>query len=126
MYRRYVKFMHLIYIMGENFGLAFKVEAQRFLGSLFDQYKQLDRNGRRRRTYHEALSKITVEYLATLKPSTAKRYRVSFRQLEPHFGGIFLDEINKTRLSSYVSARKKAGASDATIQRDLATLSCLC
>jgi integrase/recombinase XerD len=103
-----------------------KVEAQRLLGSLLDQYKQLDRNGQPRRTYQETLSKFTVEYLATLKPSTAKRYRVSFRQLGPHFGGVFLDEINKTRLSSYVSARKKADASDATIRRDLATLSCLC
>ncbi|WP_404383195.1 tyrosine-type recombinase/integrase [Caenispirillum salinarum] len=37
-----------------------------------------------------------------------------------------MDEVNKARLNAFVSARKAAGATNATIRRDLAALSCLC
>lgn len=103
-----------------------KVEAQRFLGKLLDDHRQFDREGRPRQPYQEALFRFTQEYLPTIKPSSARRYRASFRQLVPHFQTAYLDEINKARLSEFVSARKVAGATNATIRRDLAALSCLC
>ena len=61
-----------------------------------------------------------------MKPRTQERYRTSFRQLNAAFGGLYLDEITRTRLADYASARMKAGAKGATVRRDLATLSCLC
>jgi integrase len=63
--------------------------------------------------------------LPTLKHSTQRRYWVSLKQLQPHFGRLRLDEINKTRLSDYVTERKRGGTANATIRRDLATMSCL-
>jgi integrase len=103
-----------------------KAEAQARLARLLDEHRRLDRDGRPRRTYAEALARFEAEYLPGLKPATRKRYRVSLRQLAPAFGGLYLDEVGKARLAEYVSARKRAGTTDATIRRDLATLSCLC
>jgi integrase len=85
----------------------------------------LDRGGKPRRTYQEAIERFVTEYLPVLKHSTQRRYWVSLKQLQPHFGRLYLDEINKTRLSEYVSERKRGGTNNATIRRDLATMSCL-
>ncbi len=103
-----------------------KAAAQRVLARLLDEHRRLDRDGRPRRTYREALDRFWAEYLPTLKPATQRRYRVSFRQLAGTFGGLHLDEITRGRLADHVTARLKAGAKGATVRRDLAALSCLC
>lgn len=100
--------------------------AQQFLAQTMEEYRRLDRGGRPRRSYYEALERFHAEYLPTLKPATQDRYRTSLKQLDPHFGGLYLDEINKTRLADYVTARRKEGTTGATIRRDLSTLSVLC
>ena len=58
-----------------------------------------------------------------MKPATAKRYIVSIRQLHPHFEGLYLDQIKRVTISDYISGRKQAGATNATIRRDLTPLS---
>ncbi|GGC45523.1 integrase [Siccirubricoccus deserti] len=103
-----------------------KAVAQRVLARLLDEHRRLDHGGRPRRTYREALERFSTDYLPTLKPSTQSRYRTSFRQLAAAFGDLYLDEINRSRLADYATARLKAGAKGATVRRDLATLSCLC
>jgi hypothetical protein len=103
-----------------------KATAQQFLAQLLDEHRRLDRGGRPRRAYREALKRFTYDYLPTLKPRTQERYRTSFRQLHPVFGTLYLDEITRARLADYASDRMKAGAKGATVRRDLATLSCLC
>ena len=60
-----------------------------------------------------------------LKPRTQERYRTSFRQLNPVFGNLYLDEITRARLADYASDRMKSGVKGATVRRDLATLSCM-
>lgn len=100
-----------------------KPVAQQFLAHTLEEHRRLDRGGRPRRTYSEALDRFAFEFMASLKPSTQRRYRTSFRQLAPHFGSLYLDEISKSRLSDYVTARRRAGACGATVRRDLATLS---
>ena len=90
-----------------------------------EERRKLDRGGRRRRTFEECAERFVVEYFPGLKLSTQRRYRVSLRQLEPALGHLHIDEVNKTKLSDYVAARKGSGVSNATIRRDLATLSCL-
>jgi integrase len=103
-----------------------KSTAQQFLAGLLDEHHRLDRGGRPRRTYKEALERFSYDYLPTLKPSSQTRYRTSFRQLSAAFGSLYLDEITRGRLGDYASARMKAGTKGATVRRDLATLSCLC
>jgi integrase/recombinase XerD len=87
---------------------------------------RLDRGGRPRRTYREALDRFTHDYLPTLKPTSQQRHRTSFRQVDAAFGTLFLDEITRSRLADYASARMRAGAKGATVRRDLAAMSCLC
>jgi integrase/recombinase XerD len=103
-----------------------KATAQQFLAGLLDEHRRLDRGGRPRRTYNEALERFTYDYLPTLKPRTQERYRTSFRQLNAVFGSLYLDEFTRGRLADYASARMKTGTKGATVRRDLATLSCLC
>ncbi|HTU53934.1 MAG TPA: hypothetical protein VMF62_08170 [Acetobacteraceae bacterium] len=58
-----------------------------------------------------------------LKPATAKRYRVSLRQLDPYFRGKPLPEIAVAVIAEYVELRQTEGATNATIRRDLTTMS---
>jgi integrase len=103
-----------------------KAVAQQMLSRLLEEHRRLDRGGRARRTYREALERFWAEYMPTLKPASQRRYRVSFRQLAGSLGELYLDEITRGRLADYTTARLKAGAKGATICRDLAALSCLC
>ncbi len=103
-----------------------KSVAQQFLAQMVEEHRRLDRGGRPRRTYQEALERFHSEYLPTLKPATQDRYRTSFKQLAPFFGSLHLDEITKGRLADYVSARRREGVTGATIRRDLSALSSLC
>jgi integrase/recombinase XerD len=106
-------------------GTSSKAVAQQYLAQALEEHRRLDRGGRPRRSYQEALERFFSEYLPTLKPSTQARYRESFKHLTPCFGSLYLDEITKGRLSDFVTARKKDGVTGATIRRDLATLSCV-
>lgn len=103
-----------------------KMVAQQYLAQVLEEHRRLDRGGRPRRSYREALERFCIEVMPTLKATTQRRYGTSFRQLDPFFGRLLLDEINKARLSEFVAARRKGGATGATIRRDLATLSGVC
>ena len=56
-------------------------------------------------------------------PSTARRYAVSLKQLEPFLRGRFLDEVDKELIAAIVDGRRAAGVATATIRRDLTALS---
>ena len=101
-----------------------KATAQQFLAGLLDDHHRLDRGGRPRRNYNEALERFAHDYLPPLKPRTQERYRTGFRQLNAMFGSLYIDEISRGRLADYASDRMKAGAKGATVRRDLATLEC--
>ncbi len=58
-----------------------------------------------------------------VKAATAKRYRVSLRQLDPYFRGKPLPTIVVAAIADYVELRQKDGATNATIRRDLTTMS---
>jgi len=58
-----------------------------------------------------------------LKPSTAKRYRVSLRQIHDYMSGRKLPQITVSEISGYVDARRIDHATNATIRRDLTTMS---
>src|SRR4051794_36794645 len=103
-----------------------KAVAQQMLARLLEEHRRLDRGGRPRHTYQEALDRFAVEYMPTLKPASQRRYRASFRQLAGTFGELYLDEISRGRLADYATMRLKGGTKGPTIRRDLAALSCLC
>ena len=99
--------------------------AQQYLARVMEDHRRLDRGGRPRHSYADALERFMRDYLPSLKPRTQERYRTSFRQLHSVFGTLYLDEITRARLADYASDRMKAGAKGATVRRDLATLSCM-
>jgi hypothetical protein len=100
--------------------------AQQYLARVLEEHRRLDRGGRPRHSYADALERFARDYLPSLKPRTQERYRTSLRQLHVAFGNLHLDEITRTRLADYASDRMKSGVKGATVRRDLATLSCLC
>lgn len=59
----------------------------------------------------------------SIKSSTIDRYNVSFRQLDPHLRDLYVDQIRLPTIAKVVGERRKAGASNATIQRDLTAMS---
>lgn len=79
--------------------------------------------GRSRVSFADAARGFIVNYLPTLKPSSATRYGVSLKWLSDKFGASMLDEIGREELSSFESWRRALGASNPTIRRDLQCLS---
>jgi len=75
------------------------------------------------RSFDDMMLSFVENHLPALKPNAAKRYRVSIRQLFPHFTGMPLDKIGSASLSGYEASRRKQGTSSPTIIRDMACLS---
>ena len=79
--------------------------------------------GDQRPTWEDAVLAWGEHIAASVKPSTAKRYAVSLKQLEPFLLGLYLDELDKGVVSEIVRTRRSTGATNATIRRDLVALS---
>ena len=80
--------------------------------------------GEVRRRWVDAVGRYEMEVIpGNIKDSTAKRYGVSLGQLHPMLGERFLDEIDTKLLADIVGKRKTAGATNATIRRDLTAVS---
>ncbi len=58
-----------------------------------------------------------------IKPSTFDRYVTSMGQLDPHLGDKILREIDVKLLKQVVASRQRAGATNATIRRDMTAIS---
>lgn len=78
-----------------------------------------------RRTFNEASEKFVREHLTTIKPSSARRYGVSLKNLAEHFGTMMLDQIKGAALADFETKRRADGVTNGTIRRDLACLSSL-
>lgn len=102
---------------------ASRAEALAYERELREQLGRIARGGRQRRTYREGMERFLVEHCATLKPGARVRYISSAKALHPHFKELYLDQITRGRLADFVSARRGAGVTSATIRRDLACLS---
>jgi integrase len=75
-------------------------------------------------SWQEASRKYTEEVMPdAVKPSTQKRYKVSFRAVDPWLRGKFLSNITRETLNTMVDERRKALVSNATINRDLTAIS---
>lgn len=78
---------------------------------------------RARVAFSAAARAFIVEYLPTIKVSSATRYGISIKWLSDHFGECFLDDIGRKEMTDFVSWRRGLGVSSPTIRRDLACLS---
>jgi len=61
--------------------------------------------------------------LGVKSENARRRYRTSLRMLDPHFEGVRLSDIDARTIGAFVQARRRKGASHATIRRDLTALS---
>ncbi len=89
-----------------------------------DRQRNLLGLGGDRHTWDDAVGRWFQEWIdREVKTSVAKRYKVSLKQVRGHLTGKHLDDIDRKLLNEIVSARKKQGASNATIRRDLTAIS---
>lgn len=79
--------------------------------------------GEVRPTWPEAFVAWSAHIVTQVGPKTAQRYAVSLGQIEPHVAHLHIDQIDKRLVSEIVAARRAAGATTATIRRDLTALS---
>lgn len=79
--------------------------------------------GSDRLTWEAAVVHYVNGDMASIAESTAKRYKVSFRQVGPLLRKYHLDEIGPRQIAELIAARRKAGATNATINRDLTAIS---
>lgn len=97
--------------------------AEKRLRVWLDELDATGWGGRSRIPFGTAARAFIVEYLPTLKPSSATRYGVSLKWLSDHFGDLTMDAVGREELSSFESQRRAMGTSAPTIRRDLACLS---
>jgi integrase/recombinase XerD len=81
--------------------------------------------GDARTSYEDAVISWAENFIPErgIGPATAKRYASSLRQLESRLRGRFVDEIDDDLISIITRERRMAGATPATIRRDLTALS---
>lgn len=101
-----------------------KTVAKERLKTFREEMEHLAYYGENRHTWKEAV----VQYIQTIlpgavKPNTAKRYLVSLKQVGPHLESLFVDEVNFKTIGKLVTTRKRDGATNATIRRDLTAVS---
>ena len=78
-------------------------------------------HGTIRHTFEEAAALWLEE--GDWKAKTAKRYIQSLTILRQHFGHLFWDQVDKHALQVFITARRRDGRSNATINRDLTVIS---
>jgi integrase/recombinase XerD len=79
--------------------------------------------GAQRLTWADAVLHYTGGDMGGVSENTAKRYKVSFRQVLPHLEKYHLDQIGPRQIGELIAARRKEGATNATINRDLTAVS---
>jgi integrase len=91
------------------------------------RFKQEVREGKhlqkaRRITFEKFAEKYLDNAKVNKRPKSAKRNAVSIGQLMPYFKGQLISTIHSFQAEQYKRARREAGASPATVNRDVATL----
>jgi len=99
-------------------------EAQKRLEAFREEISHLAYWGESRRSWKDAV----VHYVEDIMPdavraSTATRYLTSLRMVDSELGELYLDEITNKRIGALVRARKRQGATNATVRRDLTAIS---
>lgn len=74
-------------------------------------------------SFAQVASSWIEHYQTGYSTKTWRRYRTSLKMLKPIFGTLAWVEVTRSKLTEFMSARKAAGVSNATINRDLAVMS---
>jgi integrase/recombinase XerD len=115
-----------IYVNGSEFRRSLqtsdsKVAAQRRKAA--QERAIADKHGDATRDFVEVIEEWSKRVVKNVSPKTAKRYGCSLDQLQPYLDGKALNAINARLVGEIVQGRSLAGASNATIKRDLVALS---
>ncbi|TDX61976.1 integrase/recombinase XerD [Methylosinus sp. sav-2] len=79
--------------------------------------------GERRRTWLEAVTEWAEHESGQIAPSTAKRYAVSLSMVKPHLAAYAIEKVDGQAIATMISARRREGATPATVRRDLTAVS---
>lgn len=74
-------------------------------------------------TFAEVASSWIETYRASYTEKTWRRYKSSLKMLKPVFDGLYWADVNRKKINEFIADRRKAGATVATVNRDLAVLS---
>lgn len=101
-----------------------RAEARKRLEDWREEVGRAKFYGASRLTWKAAALHYVEEVMPTgVSESTGKRYKVSLRQVEPHLEPYFLDQIGPRQIGQLIAARRREGATNATINRDLTAVS---
>ena len=67
-------------------------------------------------TFEDAVRVFETDFLPTIKPKSATRYRVSSKALMRSFAGIPVSRITTSNLQQFITARRQDGVQGATIR----------
>ena len=76
-----------------------------------------------RRPWRDAVTAWHEHESGQIAPTTAKRYAVSFKQCEPFLIEMDIAKIDGRAIAALVQARRRTGATPATVRRDLTAIS---
>lgn len=108
----------------ESLRTTSKAEALKRLADWKERISHARYWGGNRMLWRDAVGRYCIEVMpSAIKPSTQARYLVSFRQVEQYMDGLHLDAIGRKDIAALVGGRKREGASNATIRRDLTAVS---
>lgn len=79
--------------------------------------------GERVRSWRAAVTEWAEHVAGQLAPATAERYTVSLTQCEPWLVSFSIDKIDGSCIAALIAGRRKAGATPATVRRDLTAIS---
>jgi integrase len=101
-----------------------RAEARRRFDSWKEALTARAHFGEQRLGWPEAVLRYVTEIAPeAVKPGTLQRYNVSFRQVDAFLAKLDVHDISKATLNDLISARRKQGATNATINRDLTAIS---
>ena len=81
------------------------------------------RRGERQHSWQEAAVAWADHIRGQVAASTAKRYVVSLKQCEDHLIPLTIEKLDSKAVAALMQARRAAGATPATIRRDLTAIS---
>lgn len=73
--------------------------------------------------WRDAVTAWAEHTAGQISPTTAKRYAVSLKQCEPYLVDLAIDKIDGKVIAGLVQARRRTGATPATVRRDLTAIS---
>jgi integrase/recombinase XerD len=99
------------------------VEARKRAKKILAEVEEFRVTGTERHAWKTAVIEWAGAMVGSVKESVLKRYKISLRQLRPQLDHLYIEDINTKTIAEIVKARRKEGATNATIKRDLTAVS---